>query len=292
MIPVFYDERMLARVASFSPSAMKPKAVVDDWLLHHPEAIKIAECGPVSNETLASAHSASYVAGVMGGSIPNGFGTTHRSVALSTRWTVGSMLSAASWAAGRGRGAHNVACSPTSGFHHAGWANSGGYCTFNGLMVTAMTLLAEGAVKRVGILDCDFHEGDGTQDIIDTLLNTGRLPATDMIVHRSAGAARLSTPSEFFRWLYASLSAMASCDLVLYQAGGDMLASDPLGGLLQRYDMIKRDQQVFRHQLMYGFPLVWNLAGGYSRDPSGGISEVLQTHRDTLRACINAAETV
>jgi len=44
-----------------------------------------------------------------------------------------------------------------------------GFCTFNGLVVTARRLLEEGAVQRVMILDCDMHYGDGTDAIITRL---------------------------------------------------------------------------------------------------------------------------
>ena len=57
-----------------------------------------------------------------------------------------SLLSAARGALSNGL----VACSPTSGFHHAGYESGYGYCTFNGLMVCALALKAEGKVSRVG----------------------------------------------------------------------------------------------------------------------------------------------
>ena len=37
--------------------------------------------------------------------------------------------------------------------------------TFNGLVVTAMKLHKEGRAKRVGILDCDQHYGNGTEEL-------------------------------------------------------------------------------------------------------------------------------
>ena len=44
------------------------------------------------------------------------------------------------------------ACSPTSGFHHAGRDYASGFCTFNGLAVAAIMGAMQGA--KVGILDC------------------------------------------------------------------------------------------------------------------------------------------
>ena len=120
---------------------------------------------PASLGEIKLAHSPSYVDGILSCVLPNGFRGRQKDVADSLPWTCGSLLSAA-------RGALNsqgVACSPTSGFHHAGYESGYGYCTFNGLMVTALALKAEGRVGCVGILDCDQHYGDGTAEIISTL---------------------------------------------------------------------------------------------------------------------------
>jgi acetoin utilization deacetylase AcuC-like enzyme len=43
------------------------------------------------------------------------------------------------------------------------------FCTFNGLMVAAVGLLRARRVRRVLVLDCDFHYGNGTEEIIDRL---------------------------------------------------------------------------------------------------------------------------
>jgi acetoin utilization deacetylase AcuC-like enzyme len=114
------------------------------------------------------AHDADYVRGVLELRLPNGFGDCSPGVAASLPYTSGAMLAAARHAWRRGR----TAVAPCSGFHHAGWAHGGGFCTFNGLMVTAAALRAEGA-RKVGILDCDMHDGDGTDDIIDALGRPG-----------------------------------------------------------------------------------------------------------------------
>jgi acetoin utilization deacetylase AcuC-like enzyme len=111
------------------------------------------------------AHDRAFVEGVLSGGINNGFGNTLPSVAASLPYTSGVMLSAARAALTNQRGA----IAPCSGFHHAGYDTDGGFCTFNGLMVTAAVLLAESKVHKIGILDCDQHWGNGTQDIIDRL---------------------------------------------------------------------------------------------------------------------------
>jgi hypothetical protein len=51
-----------------------------------------------------------------------------------------------------------IACAPVRGFHHALYANAGGYCTFDGLMVTAVCLLRESAVRRFRDFDLVLYQ--------------------------------------------------------------------------------------------------------------------------------------
>lgn len=48
--------------------------------------------------------------------------------------------------------------------HHAGRAFAGGYCYINNAAVAAEYFISQG-LERVGILDIDYHHGNGTQDI-------------------------------------------------------------------------------------------------------------------------------
>jgi len=41
-----------------------------------------------------------------------------------------------------------VAVAPTCGFHHAQYAKADAFCTFNGLMVTALALKADAFARR------------------------------------------------------------------------------------------------------------------------------------------------
>lgn len=50
--------------------------------------------------------------------------------------------------------------------HHAGYDFMGGYCYINNAAVAAKTLSRQG---KVGILDTDFHHGNGTEDIFRVL---------------------------------------------------------------------------------------------------------------------------
>ena len=252
-LSIHYTPQMVADANSYSPSAGKPAQVMDSWAdLGMP--LEIVAPAPVSVDQLSLAHDRAFVEGVLSGNFKNGFGNTLPSVAASLPYTSGAMLSAARTALANQWGA----VAPCSGFHHAGYDHAGGYCTFNGLMVTAAVLLAEGKARKIGILDCDQHWGDGTQEIID------RLHLADRVVHYTPCRAfgRPQRAEAFLAMLPQLLMAFADCDLVLYQAGADPQIDDPLGGWLTTAQLYRRDARVIDGLRQMCVPVVWNLAGG------------------------------
>ena len=279
VIPVFFSPQMVAESGCESPSAAKPAQVVESWRKNFPDDVEVIAPTPVTVDEIARAHDRQFVEDVLACRRDNGFGNKSAAVARSLPYTSGSMLSAARRAIKTG----GVAAAPCSGFHHASWDGSDGFCTFNGLMVTALALLEEGA-KRVGILDLDMHYGNGTDHIIK------KLGLTDASIRHFTGGKRYLYPSqarEFFEVrLPMELSRMSACDVVLYQAGADPHVDDPHGGWLTTEELRVRDQVVFAALARTKTPVAWNLAGGYQRDPDGGIRKVLEIHDNTMRECV------
>jgi acetoin utilization deacetylase AcuC-like enzyme len=271
-IPVFYSEAMVAEVAeTISPSAAKPRAVVASWRAGR-FPIYIIEFAPVGAEEFTLAHDPEFVGGVLNGRIANGFGTKALDVAKSLGYTSGAMLAAARAALDNGL----VAVAPCSGFHHAGYRRAGGFCTFNGLIVTAQVLQREGRIDRIGILDFDQHWGDGTEDIMHEL-------GLSYINHFSAGKS-YDSPAKadaFLKLIPRLVEDMADCGLILYQAGADPHIDDPLGGWLTNAQLTQRDRLVFTHAKRLGIPIAWNLAGGYQTP----LRKVLDIHDNTMREC-------
>lgn len=273
-VTVVYSPEMVSPATGYSPSSAKPAQVVADWQAAG-IALRVLPVVPATVDDLALAHDRRYVEDVLALRCPNGFGDRSADVAASLPFTSGAMLTAARVALREG----GAVCAPCSGFHHAGWAAGAGFCTFNGLVVTALAVLRDGLAQRVAIVDCDQHHGDGTDDILRSLGG----PAA--IRHFTAGASfrsRRQAPA-FFARLDVEMAALAGFDLVLYQAGADPHVDDPLGGWLTTEQLRARDAGVFEAAERLGVPIVWNLAGGYQRDPSGGIGPVLEIHRNTAR---------
>lgn len=278
-IPVYFCPQMVAWVEGYSPSAYKPKLVADA-LLTSGFPVRIVEPVPVSMADLDRVHSPAFVRGILSCSMFNGFGDQDPEVARSLLYTCGSMLDAARAA---------IPDMPTaalcSGFHHAGYGSCHGFCTFNGLMVAAAALLADGEVRSIAIVDADMHFGDGTEDILGLIDGLN-----ERIQHISLGRKHCAR-----QHAQAYLGAMRDLDrvfserrpnLILYQAGADPHVDDPLGGVLTSDELRERDHLLFQIARKHGIPVAWNLAGGYQRTVAGAIDPVVTIHLATFEEAV------
>lgn len=124
---------------------------------------------PASDEQLERVHRPAYVQHIRSIAPQAGM------VRLDGDTTMGPMtLSAALHAAGAavmgvdlvmsGK-AQNAFCSVRPPGHHAGRANSSGFCIFNNVAVGVAHAMAVHGIERAAIVDFDVHHGDGTEDI-------------------------------------------------------------------------------------------------------------------------------
>lgn len=283
---VFYRPEMAVDSRGYSPSALKPKQVVADWQSKH-MPIEICTFKPASPSMIARAHDHNMVKAILDGRRDNGHGNSILEVSQSCQYTVGSIVAAAKAAF-----TDRIVCSPTSGFHHAGFDYCGAFCTFNGLIVAADVVLDGGLCDRVSILDCDAHYGDGTHDII------AHQELDDHVGHwtfgQHFGRGATFRQRRFLKQIEAFLETEAELKsgLIIYQAGADPHVNDPLGGTMTTDEMQQRDQFVFRKAVELNLPIVWNFAGGYQRDAFGGIDAVLTLHRNTAQEAFVALDAL
>lgn len=279
-ITVFFDGRMNCSDKLPSPSAAKPAKAVERWLSDG-LPVQIEAFEPAAISDFKRVHDENHVDAILSLARSNGFGTKGAGVRDTLAWTVGSFMAAARRAALDG----GAACSPTSGFHHAGWSMSHGFCTFNGLMCAAAALRAEGFLGEIAILDCDQHFGDGTEDILDRI-------AIEGVTHATAETGYPMEADAFLKELPAILESMSGASVMFYQAGADCHVNDPLGGFLSSEQMRERDRLVFEFCASRGIGIAWNLAGGYQEEklPSGekSIRKVLDLHAQTMEECAKA----
>jgi len=283
---VFYNERQSTdKNVSDSPSAGKPKALVNYWLSDNQPIDLISDFDPLVVEDFYRVHDARFVDKILSCQQANGFGNKLPEVAATLPWTNGSLYAAAEAALTTGENT----CSPTSGFHHAGYKSVLGYCTFNGLMITVAKLINDHGVNKIGIIDLDMHWGNGTIDILEEVPEL-----TDKVPHYTFGALYDGSYTSCRWWkggptaqkwvddLPNTLKDFADCDLIIYQAGADPHKDDPQGGALTDEQLRQRDAVVFELAKKWEVPVVWNLAGGY-QEP---LQKVLDIHTRTLKECV------
>lgn len=173
---------------------------------------------------------------------------------------------------------HGIACHLAGGTHHA-YSNYGsGFCVFNDLAYAAKNMISEGKCKKVLIIDCDVHQGDGTADICKDDKNIFTCS-----IHASNNFPTIKAKSDFDialddtisdeDYLKKIQSAINICskeikpDLVLYDAGVDVHKNDKLGRLdISSEYMFKRDFEVLNFFKKKNIPIATVIGGGYSND--------------------------
>lgn len=184
------------------------------------------------------------------------------------------------------------------GFHHAFQGKAEGFCYLNDLAVAAATLLDEGAVERVAVIDVDVHQGNGTAAIFhgDDRVFTMSIHQEDNypIKEKSdldVGLVSWDPSRPGSPWVTDEvyLEALTPAvertldhgpDLVLYQAGADPYRDDQLGGLqLTMEGLRRRDETIFRACADRDIPWAITFGGGYAYDVADTVAIHLQTIR-------------
>ena len=275
-------------------------ALVADAVRGMPD-VKLAEPAPVSETDLLRVHTVQYIAAIRSGE-PRALAESQKfpwspQLFPSVCLTNGGCLAAARQALRDGASAALV-----SGFHHACADHGEGFCTFNGLVVTADALLANGEANRIAVLDMDLHYGNGTAQLAASRPHVfavsiygndywANVPYRDVTVrqhedgenHRSHALPAGCNRATMLQILDAALPAIAAWkpDLLLYQAGADPYFEDPFSPLaLDADDLRARDCRVFEFSRQHGIPIAWVLAGGYTRD----ITKIVRIHAGTFDA--------
>ncbi len=241
-------------------------------------AYEVHRPDPMPRRWIEAIHDPDYVGQVLTCTVPPekerriGFPITQR---VSRR----AMLSpGGTWLAARLALRHGFAANGAGGSHHALYDTGAGYCVFNDLAIAAHRLIAEGAVRRVLIVDLDVHQGDGTaaltagRDDIVTFSMHGEknFPARKAVSDLDVPLADGTGDTAYLEALEAHLPGLIAAvrpDLIFYQAGVDPHGDDRLGRLaLTDAGLEARDRIVMRLALAYGIPLASVLGGGYGAD--------------------------
>jgi acetoin utilization deacetylase AcuC-like enzyme len=259
----------------------------------------IVEAPAADWDTLRLVHTRDYVEAVRTGTLPRdaqrriGFPWSAGMVERSRR-SVGATIAAARHAL---VDASATAANLAGGTHHAFADRGEGFCVFNDVAVATRLLATEGLVRRVAIIDCDVHQGNGTAAIfrddpdVFTFSTHGRhnyplrKEASDLDVDWPDGTA----DEEYLDALEQHVTrvlARHGPDLVFYLAGADPYKGDRWGRLKLTIEGLRqRDAIVFDACCACGVPVAVTMAGGYARD----VDAIVTIHANTIRTAVTYA---
>jgi histone deacetylase 11 len=169
-----------------------------------------------------------------------------------------------------------IAVNLGGGYHHAAAGWGGGFCVYADAPLAAKLFHDEGKVGKALVVDLDAHQGNGTAsafqdwpwasifDLYEQDIFPSRKEPEDYPLPVKSGL----TGVEYLGIVRDSLPYVLENDrpdLVIYNAGSDPFAGDPLAGFrLTERDIAERDLLVVSLARERGIPVAMVLSGGYS----------------------------
>ncbi|MFQ3675137.1 MAG: histone deacetylase [Endomicrobiia bacterium] len=174
------------------------------------------------------------------------------------------------------------------GWHHSFADHGEGFCVFNDLAVATKILQKKFGIKKVAIIDCDLHQGNGTAKIFEedktvftfSIHEEGIYPYPKQKSSLDIGLPYGTSDDEYLIQLDRGLKKVVNWqpEVCLYQAGVDPYEKDKLGNLkITKEGMKKRDRIV--KDSFYNIPTVVTLGGGYAID----VNDTAELHFNTVK---------
>ncbi|ENU23390.1 hypothetical protein F993_02083 [Acinetobacter proteolyticus] len=281
MLKACYSSRYYAQ--THTNSMEKLTAVAD--VLRAQQMVELIDPGSIDVELLKKLHHPQYVEAFLSGQSAfatiQGFKPWNEQLRDAILAVQAGQLVGAEIAFKEG-----IAANIAQGFHHASYESGAAYCTFNGLALVAKQY----PEKRIFVLDCDQHGGDGTAiftNRMTNLLNFGIFGirfgckaserSLTRYVHPKQGNFELYREALFEAFQYAS---RWEADLIIYQAGMDCHQHDKYGSKWFSTELLfERDRIVFEMAKKMKIPMLFVLAGGYQ-----ALDDLVPLHVNTFKA--------
>lgn len=199
---------------------------------------------------------------------------------------VGGSILAAKVAKGRGW-AINVG----GGFHHCSAEQGGGFCMYADITLCIHYAFVQLNISSVMIIDLDAHQGNGHEKDFS---HDSRVYILDMFnpeiypfdyearrcINQKVEVVSGTRTSEYLKKLEEALEVASTSydpELIVYNAGTDILDGDPLGLLKISADGIaRRDEKVFRFARARRIPIVMLTSGGYMKSSAKVIADSIE----------------
>ncbi|XP_057467701.1 histone deacetylase 2 [Actinidia eriantha] len=174
------------------------------------------------------------------------------------------------------------------GFHHCSGDKGGGFCVYADISLCIHYAFIRLNISRVMIIDLDAHQGNGHEKDFS---NDNRVYILDMYnpdiypfdyearryIDQKVEVVSGTATNEYLTKLDEALKVAGHVfdpELVVYNAGTDVLDGDPLGRLRISPDGItSRDEKVFRFARERNIPLVMLTSGGYMKSSARVIAD-------------------
>lgn len=245
-----------------------------------------------TDEQLLRCHTADYLARVVNGQLSEkeirriGFPWSPQMVERCRRSSGATIMACRTALDGDG-----IAANLAGGTHHACRDHGEGFCVFNDAAVAARAMQAEKRVKRVVIIDCDVHQGNGTADILNgdssvftfSIHGEKNFPFRKVAGNLDIGLADGTSDDEYLTLVEEGIrrALMASnADLAIYVSGADPFIGDKLGKLsVSKAGLAERDRIVIDLCTAAGLPVAVAMGGGYADN----VVDIVDIHFNTVK---------
>lgn len=182
---------------------------------------------------------------------------------------------------------YGLAINLSGGYHHAKPDRGEGFSIYADVGIAVASLRSQNLISetaRIVCVDTDAHQGNGvchtfmTDDrvFIFDIFNCRIYPIYDIDARKridcDVGITSACTDSEYMRELETRLPGFldsvsnSTVGLAIYNAGTDVFAGDPLGGLnISAATILKRDLFVVGELRKRNIPTIMVLSGGYTK---------------------------
>lgn len=178
-----------------------------------------------------------------------------------------------------------IAMNVGGGFHHSFSDHGEGFCFFADAVLSILISRENGLIgkkDKILMIDLDAHRGNGFEDLTHndpTIknfdmynfqtypgLHTGELDDYPYMIPLKNGMEGEQYLNILKTELKKFLLENGDASLIFYNAGSDILDSDPLGGLKVSFDdVVKRDKFVLEQLTRKNIPTVVMTSGGYTQ---------------------------
>jgi acetoin utilization deacetylase AcuC-like enzyme len=266
-VRLFYSSDYTAASVSFDTT--RKSGWIAESLSSNPiPGVEIVAPTPLTFQEIAEVHDAPYVKSIRRGE-PKHLAESQGFTWDPGMWKAVTASNGGVVAAANAAMTDGVSGSLSSGLHHAQQSRGAAFCTFNGLVIAARKVLAQGA-RTVLILDLDSHCGGGTHSLIE---NDNRIRQVDVSLNSvdaywSSGSNTLDIIRDVDKYLPTiggRLGELGHFDLCLYNSGMDPDERCEAGGFpgITAEILRQREQLVFSWAKQRGIPIAFVLAGGY-----------------------------